>query len=389
MRTYKKFFVGCSLGTVLLVGPALGTASADQSSPAPTTPPTEALSETPPTPVAEPVQAAPVFEASVEPWARVFFNYNYQLARDVAGAADKRHPNSFEATRTYVGLNAELHQQLAAAIVLDAGRIKPLKEVSLDSTAMELSSKSDSRFVVFVKKAKLDIRDLPAKHKVSLGIIGTPWIDFVDKVWGHRYIDKSLTDRRGLLSSADLGVSISGKPAALVNYEIAVVNGEGYDKVSEGKEKQVAGRLTLMPLANGSAAVKGLSVSLQGALEPMPGDDLWVAGGLLHYTQARVRAGLELARGRERKHRAMENAASLFATVFPVADFKGKVVARVDAVDPDADPDTDNVQLYAIAGLGYEFKKYVDTTIDVRVADDAGTDTRSWTATWDWQFELR
>lgn len=81
-------------------------------------------------------------------------------------------------------------------------------------------------------------------QSVKAGLNHTPVVDYYQTyVWGHRYVAKTFVDDAGLYTSSDLGVSFLGRVAEVVNYYVSIMNGEGYDKTSNGAGFAIAGRV--------------------------------------------------------------------------------------------------------------------------------------------------
>jgi len=116
------------------------------------------------------------------------------------------------------------------------------------------------RYDLFVKKAYLeghfsDLADL------RIGSTDTPWIPFVEGVYGYRYLENTLTDMQGFGTSADWGVHMQGK-SGIFEYGVCVVNGRGYSDPTRTKSVDFEGRIDFKP-ANGLVlAVGGYSGKL-------------------------------------------------------------------------------------------------------------------------------
>jgi len=101
---------------------------------------------------------------------------------------------------------------------------------------------------LFVKKAYMKGSFSP-EAQVSLGVIGTPWIGYEDKLFKHRYASKSYVDRKKFDSSADAGVALAGKLGGKTfSYNVALVNGAGYSKISASNAMDLNVRLGIYPL---------------------------------------------------------------------------------------------------------------------------------------------
>jgi len=64
---------------------------------------------------------------------------------------------------------------------------------------------------------------------LRVGQSHTPWIDYEQGLWGHRYVAKVMSDQYGFDTSADLGMGLKGKLMdGTVGYFATVTNGTGY-----------------------------------------------------------------------------------------------------------------------------------------------------------------
>lgn len=66
---------------------------------------------------------------------------------------------------------------------------------------------------------------------LRLGQSHTPWIDYEQGLWGHRYVSKVMIDQYKFDDSSDVGVGLKGKLAdGMIGYWITETNGLGYGK---------------------------------------------------------------------------------------------------------------------------------------------------------------
>jgi hypothetical protein len=69
---------------------------------------------------------------------------------------------------------------------------------------------SDGKIGVFVKGAYLRWRSIVPRGDAAMGMIATPTFGDAEDFWQYRSVEKTITDFRGLASSADLGLSLTG-----------------------------------------------------------------------------------------------------------------------------------------------------------------------------------
>ena len=119
---------------------------------------------------------------------------------------------------------------------------------------------SDGQTSVFVKKAYVQGKfDQAAVFRI--GSSDMPWIPFVEKYYGFRYVENTITDRLKYGNSADWGLHLGGDLGAgkALNYAVSVVNGNGYKNPGRSKGVDVEGRVGFVPFENMVLAVGGYS----------------------------------------------------------------------------------------------------------------------------------
>jgi hypothetical protein len=113
---------------------------------------------------------------------------------------------------------------------------------------------------LFVKKAYLQ-----GKFDDALvfraGAADTPWIPYVENLYGFRYVEKELLDRMGQGTSADWGLNLNGK-ADKVDYSMSELNGGGYKNPTRTKRMDFEGRIGAQPIDNVTIAIGGYSGTL-------------------------------------------------------------------------------------------------------------------------------
>ena len=119
---------------------------------------------------------------------------------------------------------------------------------------------SDGQTSVFVKKAYVQGKfDQAAVFRI--GSSDMPWIPFVEKYYGFRYVENTITDRLKYGNSADWGLHLGGELGAgkSFNYAVSVVNGNGYKNPGRSKGVDVEGRLGFVPFENMVVGIGGYS----------------------------------------------------------------------------------------------------------------------------------
>ncbi|MFZ5479334.1 MAG: hypothetical protein ACOZNI_21390 [Myxococcota bacterium] len=178
----------------------------------------------------------------VKPSGVIFTHYGYDLTDGADGF------NEFALDRAYVRVDADIAKRWATRVTLDADHV-----ATTDSAGDAVDV---SKLRVFVKHAYVEARDfgLPGV-KIRGGMIETAYAPWWDNFWGNRYLAESFPKEAGLMDTADLGIGAWGKHAkGAVDWNLSLVDGEGYKNLEDDKGKQVMARVTVNPLAKGGKA---------------------------------------------------------------------------------------------------------------------------------------
>jgi hypothetical protein len=109
----------------------------------------------------------------------------------------------------------------------------------------DIGDQGTKRYDVFVKKAYVQAKIAP-EFAVRLGSANTPWVPFVEDIYGFRYVQTELLDRLGFGTSADWGVHALGQFGGdVVNYAAGALNGRGYSNPTRSKSVDFEGRFGL------------------------------------------------------------------------------------------------------------------------------------------------
>ncbi len=259
--------------------------------------------------------------------------------------------NSFDIDRVYLRTDVAMNKQFGLRVTLDADHMKPA--VLATGEEVEL----DTKYRVFVKHAYLEVKDL-GPIKLRAGMVATPYIGFYDDFWNNRYITKSFTESAGGLASADLGLNVAGKHAGgLVDWSVALVNGEGYSKLETDPGKQVQGRLTVDPLAK--MENRKLPISGFAAYTGHDGaDPTFHWGGAAAFEMPRLFVWAEVLGQSEGNVSGL----GYSATLNPRLPKYAGLIARYDHWDPDTNAQDDGENTL-IAGIDKDFLEKVSVAI--------------------------
>jgi hypothetical protein len=121
----------------------------------------------------------------------------------------------------------------------------------------DIGDQGARRYDVFVKKAYIKAK-LAEELSILLGSANTPWVPFVEDIYGFRYVENELVDRLSFGTSADWGVHANGNLGGkLINYDVAADNGRGYSNPTRSKSVDFEGRIGIQPVPGLNLAVGG------------------------------------------------------------------------------------------------------------------------------------
>lgn len=131
-----------------------------------------------------------------------------------------------------------------------------------------------SQTSLFVKKAYVQGKFDPLLQ-LRFGAADMPWIPFVEKWYGYRFLENTLTDRSieggrsgatataggvgAFGNSSDWGIHALGANTGdnSINYQLSVVNGRGYKNLTRSNNVDAEGRFGYSPIENMVIAVGG------------------------------------------------------------------------------------------------------------------------------------
>ena len=164
------------------------------------------------------------------------------------------------------------------------------------TTDFRYNSNGTSKDVlVFVKKAWVQAHITNALN-IRVGESDTPWISFVESLYGYRFVENTLIDRTKFGASTDWGVHVFGTLGRnLVSYQFSAINGGGYKSLSRNSNTiDLEGRIGINPVKHVTLAVGGYSGKLGKSNDTVDVNHRatrWDA--VAAYTNKRVRAGVE------------------------------------------------------------------------------------------------
>jgi hypothetical protein len=152
---------------------------------------------------------------------RLYTDWEYDLTDRADGM------NEFGLGRAYLTVKSKLSNNTSVRITSD-----------LRQSTIEDNGKAQTRYYVIIKYGYLDWTPEFGKQsfKLRLGLQPTPYIDLQNKLWGRRYLAKTVGDMNKFLTSSDAGASIyyaigeKGKHGTLA---AGLYNGTSYSNLGE------------------------------------------------------------------------------------------------------------------------------------------------------------
>lgn len=146
---------------------------------------------------------------------------------------------------------------------------------------------------LFVKKAYVQGSFDPA-FNLRVGAVDMPWIPYVEKFYGMRYVENTLTDRLKYGNSSDWGLHGFGNLGNNFNYAVSVVSGAGYKNPTRSKGMDVEGRAAYTPNENFVVAVGGYSGKLGKETDIQSAENTYTrANAMVAYASSDFRVGGE------------------------------------------------------------------------------------------------
>ena len=171
--------------------------------------------------------------------------------------------------RAYLNFAKKIDDMWSVKVTLDGVGVTT-QEASIDGDEVDgdpdalpddnltVSNSTKANNVMLIKNAYVQGTFDPA-FVLKVGAAGMPWTGYVEKYYGMRYVENTLTDRLKYANSADWGAHASGDLGNGFNYAVAVVNGAGYKNPSRSKGVDVEGRLAWEITPEFAVAVGGYS----------------------------------------------------------------------------------------------------------------------------------
>jgi hypothetical protein len=207
---------------------------------------------------------------------------------------------------------------------------------------------------------------------VQLGAAKTPWIPFVEDIYGYRFIDKVVVDQNKYGNSSDWGANVHGDFGnGLFDYSVSLVDGAGYKNPIRSDSMDIEGRANLnwhgfIFALGGYSGDLSNNVTLPTTTPPTAPVFFQTANrwdALLAYTDDRIRAGVEYFEANNWKVTTKvtpdkSEGWSVFGSYVFIPQWS--VFARYDWLEPSERLDAPERYQYANVGINYEPAKNLD-----------------------------
>lgn len=162
-----------------------------------------------------------------------FGDYFYNISSPTSGLSDL---NGIQFRRIYLTYDYAISETFSSRFRLEA-----------DQTA----NSSDGKVGTFVKDAYLQWKNIFDGSDLVFGIQPTPGSEVAESVWGNRFLEKTIMDLRGIVSSRDMGIALKGKLTddGMFKYWLLFGNGSG-NKPETDKYKRYYAQMQFSPIEN-------------------------------------------------------------------------------------------------------------------------------------------
>jgi hypothetical protein len=173
---------------------------------------------------------------------RIYYNMS-EIRREVNGERAEE-GTGFSIKRVYIGIDHKFNDVYSANITTDVAPVVGPNDGNIVGNGL------------YIKKAYLEAKLDPA-FIVRIGAADTPWVPFVENVYGYRHIENTIADRTSFATSSDWGLHVLGTLAGgIVSYQASIINGGGYRQPKFSQSVDYEGRV--------SAQYKGFTLGLGG-----------------------------------------------------------------------------------------------------------------------------
>lgn len=281
---------------------------------------------------------------------------------------------AFQLRRIYFAYDNDISETFTTRFRLEADQGATLTGTTGDELA-------GGKMAPFVKDAYLTWKNIFSGSNLTFGIQPTPAFDISETAWGYRFLEKTIMDLRGIVSSRDLGISLRGNLVGngMVNYWALIGNDNG-NSPENNKYKRYYFNVQLKPVTNLMAT---LYVDYKDAADKLnPAKSLVSASTLTEAVFVNYAVPFTYNLGFEAFMNSLSNGYTatgattlssknaLGFTVFGAYNLMADlaIVARYDSYDPNTGSDNaakGDSRNYIIGGLSWKADKNVSISPNV------------------------
>lgn len=178
----------------------------------------------------------------------MFGDYFYNITRDSeiesfsnAANGGEKDVNGIQFRRIYFTYDYNISSKFSSRFRLEAD---------------QESKTSNNKIGVYVKDAYLKWTNIFTGSDFIFGIQPTPAFEISEEIWGHRFLERTIMDLRGIVSSRDIAVSLKGKlnSDGTIKYWLMFGNGSG-NKPELDKYNRYYAHLQFSPFRNFTSTI--------------------------------------------------------------------------------------------------------------------------------------
>ncbi|HEX3131328.1 MAG TPA: carbohydrate porin [Thermoanaerobaculia bacterium] len=238
----------------------------------------------------------------------------------------------------------------------------------------DIGDQGARRYDVFVKKAFIEAK-LNPMATFRLGSADTPWVPYVEGLYGMRYLEQTITDHLSFGTSADWGFHILGA-SPVWGYQFSVINGKTYSNPTRTKSVDFEGRVSFVPVKGLNLAVGGYSGKRGNDTDAAPAKHTATRGdALIAYNTDRFRIGGEYFQAKNwntTTSASTDKSDGFSGWAQFVINPKWMVFGRYDQADPSKDLKPDLQFTYYNAGVQWTLNKAFQASLALKQAEVEG-----------------
>ncbi len=209
--------------------------------------------QTIPTEVATAVKKAtpkPGWEANTTVGATMFADFSH-IDNSIDGVRNAQSGTDYDIKRFYIIIDHKFNDVFSANLTTDFQINNGLTSIKVNPAnpggPFLVSSQNNTQLII--KKAWLQAK-LSDAFIIRAGASDLPWVPFIEKLYGYRYVENTFIDRTKFGTSTDWGLHVFGTFADnIISYQVSVVDGSGFKSPAVGTANRtetvdVEGRLS-------------------------------------------------------------------------------------------------------------------------------------------------